>query len=189
VPFGRGQKWFGDTNKYANTLIGGWQVSGIFRWNSGLPLSAPFDAAQWATNWNAQSAGTLIGHVDFRTLKSTESVFADPQAALNAFRNALPGETGQRNVFRGPGYSTVDLGLSKEFSMPYREGHKLSVRWEVFNVLNKQYLNPDNFTRETYGLPTDSELPNTVAPPGFGQIFSSIYGNPRRMQFGVRYSF
>jgi hypothetical protein len=189
VPIGRGRHWFSDLNKYANTAIGGWQVSGIFRWNSGLPISAPFDAAQWATNWNAQSSGTLIRPINFHAVRSTQNVFDDPQAALNSFRNALPGETGQRNVFRLPGYSTLDMGLSKEFSMPWREGHKLAFRWEVFNVLNKQYFNADSFTRQSFGLPTDSELTNTTAPPGFGQIFSSIQGNPRRMQFGIRYSF
>jgi len=189
IPFGRGREFFSDLNRYANTLIGGWQLSGIFRWNSGLPISAPFDAAQWATNWNVQSSGTLIRPVNFHVNRSTQNVFSDPQAALNSFRNALPGETGQRNIFRLPGYSTLDMGLAKEFSMPWHEGHKLQIRWEVFNVLNKQYFNADSFTRESFGLPEDSDLADTAAPPGFGQIFSSIQGNPRRMQFGVRYSF
>ncbi|MGH9819246.1 MAG: hypothetical protein ACRD43_03675, partial [Pyrinomonadaceae bacterium] len=189
LPVGKGQKLFGDMNKVSNVIFGGWQLAGIFRWNSGLPISAPFDAAQWATNWNVQSAGTLIRPIDFQAVRSTQSVFSNPQAALNAFRNALPGETGQRNIFRLPGYSTLDLGLSKSFSMPWNENHKLAVRWEVFNVLNLQYLNADSFTRESFGLPTDSELSNTTAPPSFGQIFSSIQGTPRRMQFGVRYSF
>jgi hypothetical protein len=189
LPFGKGRHWFSDMNKYADTVLGGWQITGILRWNSGLPLSAPSDAAQWATNWNVQSAGTVIKPVNFHIDRNTQSVFPDPQAALNAFRNALPGETGQRNVFRGPSYSTLDMGLSKEFSMPWHEGHKLAFRWEVFNVMNKQYFNPDSFTRESYGLPEDSDLPDTVVAPGFGQIFSSIQGNPRRMQFGLRYSF
>jgi hypothetical protein len=189
IPVGRGRKMFSEMNKYADAVLGGWQIAGIYRWNSGLPLSAPFDAAQWATNWNVQSSGTLIKALKVHSVRSTQNVFADPQAALNSFRNALPGETGQRNVFRGPGYSTLDLGLSKAFSMPWNENHKLAIRWEVFNVMNFQYLNPDSFTRESYGLPTDSNSTDTTAPPSFGQIFSSIQGNPRRMQFGLRYSF
>jgi hypothetical protein len=189
LPFGRGRQWFSDTNKYVNSILGGWQVSGILRWNSGLPLPAPFDASQWATNWNVQSSGTLIRPIDFHVIRSTQSVFSDPQAALNSFRNALPGETGQRNVFRGPSYSSLDLGLAKEISTPWHEGHKIQIRWEVFNVFNKQYFNPDTFTRESYGLPEDSDLSDTTAPSSFGHIFSSIQGNPRRMQFGIRYSF
>ena len=189
LPFGRGRQLFSDTNKYTNAVIGGWQLSGIFRWNSGLPLSAPFDAAQWATNWNVQSAGTVIAPISVHINRNTQNFFTDPVAALHAIRNALPGETGMRNVFRGPGYSTLDMGLTKEFSMWYKEGHKLQIRWEVFNLFNKQYFNPDSFTRSTYGLPEDSDLSTTDVPPGFGKIFSSIQGNPRRMQFGIRYSF
>jgi len=161
----------------------------IYRWNSGLPIGAPFDAAQWATNWNAQSNGTLIRPLTFEALRSSQNVFADIQAALNSFRNARPGETGQRNVFRLPGYSALNLGLSKSFGMPWNENHKLQIRWEVFNVMNFQYFNADTFTRQSFGLPQDSELSSTAPAPNFGKIFSSIQGDPRRMQFGFRYSF
>jgi len=189
LPIGRGRTFFSYMNKYANTVLGGWQLAGIYRYNSGLPLGAPYDANQWATNWNVQSNGTLIKPVTFRAIRSTQSVFADPQAALNSFRNARPGETGMRNVFRLPGYSTLDLGLSKSFTMPWGENHKLSLRWEVINAMNYQYFKADSFTTESYGLPQDSNSPDTVAPANFGQIFTSIQGNPRRMQFGLRYSF
>jgi len=189
IPVGRGRKMFSDMNKYADAVLGGWTITGIYRWNSGLPTSAPFDAAQWATNWNAQSAGTLIKPLTFKTNRSTQSVFADAKAAVNSFRNARAGETGQRNVFRLPGYSALDMGLSKSFNMPWNENHKLSVRWEVFNIMNYQYFFADTFTRESFGLPQDSDLPSTDPAPNFGQIFSSIQGQPRRMQFGLRYSF
>jgi hypothetical protein len=61
--------------------------------------------------------------------------------------------------------------------------------------MNYQYLNTDGNaqTTETYGLPQDS--PTASVPtddngvPLFGNIFTSIQGVPRRMQFGLRYSF
>jgi len=189
LPVGRGRKMFSDMNKYADAVLGGWTMTGIYRWNSGLPTSSPFDAAQWATNWNAQSNGTLIRPLNFKLDRNTQNVFANLQEALNSFRNARPGETGQRNNFRLPGYSALDMGLTKSWGMPWNENHKLQFRWEVFNLMNFQYFNADNFTRQSYGLPTDSELSNTGPAPNFGQIFSSIQGNPRRMQFGLRYSF
>ena len=189
IPVGKGRKTFSDMNKYADAVLGGWTITGIYRWNTGLPLSAPFDAAQWATNWNAQSNGTLIKPLTVKTNRSTQSVFADVQAAVNSFRNARAGETGQRNIFRLPGYSALDMGLTKSWGMPWNENHKLQFRWEVFNLMNYQYLNADTFTRQSFGLPQDSELTDTSPAPNFGQIFSSIQGNPRRMQFGLRYSF
>lgn len=187
MPIGKGRKYFSNLNSVVDTLIGGWQLAGIYRWNSGLPVSAPFDAAQWATNWNVQSNGTRIKPVKFGSVRSTQNAFENPEEAYKSFRNARPGETGERNVFRQPGYSTLDLGLSKTFNMPWREGHKLQFRWEVINVGNFQYFNADNLTRSTYGLPQDPEAGG--ASSDFGNIYTSIQGVPRRMQFGLRYSF
>ncbi len=187
LPVGKGKKFLSGLNSFADALIGGWDIRGIARYNSGQPFSSPFDAAQWATNWNVQSNGTTIRPVTFGVNRTTRNAFTNPQEAFNSFRNARAGETGQRNNFRGSGYSALDLGLSKSFTMPWSEGHKLQFRWEVFNVLNYQYLNADNATRSTYGLPQDPET--GTASSDFGNVYSSILGTPRRMQFGLRYSF
>lgn len=187
LPFGKGREYFSNINGFADALLGGWQLSGIYRINSGLPLTLPFDAAQWATNWNVQSAGTRIRPVEFTVNRDTRNGFSDPQAAYNSFRNARAGETGERNVFRESHYSVLDLGLSKTFRMPWSENHKLALRWEVFNVMNYQYLDADNFTRGTWGLQQDSHIGD--ASSDFGNVFTSILGTPRRMQFGIRYSF
>lgn len=187
MPVGKGKKFFNNMNSIADVFFGGWQLAGIYRYNSGQPISSPFDAAQWATNWNVQSNGTAIGPVDFGVNRTTRNAFTNPAAAFKMFRNARPGETGQRNNFRSSGYSTLDMGLSKSFKMPYGENHSVQIRWEVINVMNYQYLNADNLTRSTYGLPQDPDLTN--APSDFGNIYTSILGTPRRMQFGIRYSF
>ncbi|HEY0461510.1 MAG TPA: TonB-dependent receptor [Pyrinomonadaceae bacterium] len=195
LPVGRGQTWFSNMGKITDAFVGGWQLAGIFRWNTGQPLISPFDAAQWATNWNAQSAGTRIRPVNAGVVRSTQNVFSDPQAAFNSFRNARPGETGERNVIRGPGYSSLDLGLSKTWTMPWNEKHKFEFRVEAFNVTNVQYFDGQNgnFTRTTFGLPQDPELctqqNDCEVSPDFGKIYTSIQGSPRSFQFGVRYQF
>ncbi|MFN2411627.1 MAG: hypothetical protein ABR535_01025, partial [Pyrinomonadaceae bacterium] len=187
VPFGKGRTYFTDTNAVVDVFLGGWQIAGVYRWNTGLPIGVPIDAAQWATNWNAQSNGVRLGNTRVRVNRNTQNAFEDPTAAFQSFRNARPGETGDRNQLRLPGYSTLDLGLSKAFQMPWNENHKLQLRWEVINVFNYQYFNADNLTRSSFGLPQDPEL--NTPPEEFGQWFTSIQGNPRRMQFGLRYSF
>ncbi len=187
APIGRGRKFFSNLNSIADTFLGGWQLTGVFRWNSGLPFSPPFDAAQWATNWNVQSNGTRTRPVETGAVRSTQNIFSDPAAAFASFRNARPGETGERNTFREPGYSALDLGLSKSFTMPWSENHKIQFRWEVFNVFNYQYFSADNLTRSTFGLPQDPEL--SPVNDEFGKVFTSIQGKPRAMQFGLRYSF
>lgn len=190
LPFGKNRKFFNGINSTADAFLGGWQLTGIYRFNTGQPLSAPFDAAQWATNWNAQSNGTRVRPVQAGVNRDTRNLFADPAAAYASFRNARPGETGERNIFRLPGYWTLDMGLSKSFGLPWSEGHKLQVRWEVFNVANFQSFAAENFTSSTFGLLPDSDItPASQVTEDFGQIFNAIQGNPRRMQFGLRYSF
>jgi len=185
-PFGKGAM-FDENGMTADFFTGGWQLAGVYRYNSGLPVSAPFDQAQWATNWNVQSNGTPIRPVEFGEFRDTQNAFADPQAAFNSFRNALPGETGPRNNFRLPSYQTLDLGLTKSIALPWSEKQKLQFRWEVFNVANKQPFSASNIARATYGLPQDPET--GTASANFGQIYNSIQGSPRSMQFGVRYEF
>jgi hypothetical protein len=124
LPVGHHRWLLHDSNKVVDGILGGWQLSGIFRWNSGLPIFSPFDAATWATNWNAQSSGVRVASVETcptRGNVDAPKLFCDPTSAYRSFRNAKPGETGDRNVLRLPGYVNLDLGLSKSFNMPWNE--------------------------------------------------------------------
>jgi hypothetical protein len=191
LPVGRGHQFLNDAPGVVDSVIGGWQLTGIFRWNSGLPIQTPFDAAQWATNWNVQSNGVRVGPFQSsptRGGKEDPNLFSDPKVAYNTFRNAFAGETGDRNVLRLPGYVSLDMGLDKSFTMPYNEKHKLQFRWEVFNVTNTQRLTLVNITRSNLGLNQDSQLPTSDPGPAFGKL-DSIQGSPRVMQFGLRYTF
>ena len=190
LPFGRG-RWlsFGD-NKAVNAVLGGWQLSSIVRWNSGYPISAPFDAATWATNWNVQSFGVRVRDIEAcptrGDLQPPRLFGCDPTQAYQSFRNAKPGETGDRNAFRLPGYFTLDMGLTKSFSMPWNENHKLELRFEAFNVTNTQRMGGILATRDGYGL---VDIPQTSSAPTNFSNFVSIQGNRRVMQFGFRYAF
>jgi hypothetical protein len=191
LPFGKGQAIFGDANSIVDGIIGGWQLSSIFRWNSGQVAPTPFDQAQWATNWNVQSNGVRTSRIESSPTRGggektpNPNLFSDPLAAYRTFRNALPGETGDRNVLRIPSYISLDMGLGKSFNMPW-ENHKLQFRWEVFNVTNTQRLTVVNVTRATFGLDIDPHI--GTPPPVWGNL-DSIQGSPRVMQFGLRYSF
>ncbi|MGB8508819.1 MAG: hypothetical protein WCD76_10460, partial [Pyrinomonadaceae bacterium] len=110
----------------------------------------------------------------------------DTQGAYRSWRNAKPGETGDRNVIRLPGYVALDMGLGKTFTMPWSENHKLQIRWETFNVTNTQRLGTVDSSRTGLGLVLD---PQTAAPPTNWSNFTKIQGTPRVMQFGFRYEF
>jgi hypothetical protein len=192
LPVGKGKRYM-NNGGVADAVLGGWQLSGIFRWNSGLPTQSPFDDARWATNWNAQANVTPIKTVKSCTgvsdgqpkLVSTCSTLDD---AYRSFRNAYPGETGPRNYLRLPGYVTLDLGLGKTFTMPWSEKHQLQLRWDAFNVSNTQRFGLVDISRTGFGVGRDPALRSLTAPANWSNLIS-IQGQPRIMQIGARYSF
>lgn len=191
VPLGRDRKYFNSINKVADAFLGGWQINGIFRWNSGLPISTPFDDARWATNWNAQSNTVRIRDIQTCPERGGRLFGCNTVEAYQSFRNAYPGEPGDRNVFRLPGYVNLDMGISKSFHVPWSENHKLQLRVETFNVTNTQRMNsPDTGSRTGYGLGLDPQTFTSLEDiPVNWARFTGIQGAPRVMQFGVRYSF
>jgi hypothetical protein len=190
MPFGRGRKFFGNVGKLADAFLGGWQLSGIFRWNSGLPISAPYDDARWATNWNAQSSTVRIRPVSACPVQGGKLFGCNELEAYKSFRNAFPGETGDRNVLRLPGYVNLDMGLSKSFNLPWSEKQKLQIRFEAFNVTNTQRMGAVDTSRTGYGLALDPQNITSLGDiPTNWSNFTSIQGQPRVMQLGVRFSF
>jgi hypothetical protein len=187
MPFGRGKRFFGKAPGIVDAFIGGWQLSGIFRYNSGLPFIV-FDGGGvgWATNWNFTSNGFRVRPIETsptRGGKEDPNNFKDVLAAYKSFRNARAGEVGDRNPLRFPGYINLDMGLAKSFRMPYRETHELQLRWEVFNVTNTQHLTGNS----TIALEADPFLA-TEAPANWGK-FTAIQGEPRVMQVALKYVF
>jgi hypothetical protein len=194
LPFGRGKRFLTNSSGFVEQVFGGWQSTGIFRWNSGLPMQTPFDCCVWATNWNVQSNGVRVRPVQASTIKNdafgTPNAFSDATAVYRSFRNARPGEVGDRNVLRAPSYISLDMGLYKSFKMPW-EGHALQFRWEVFNVTNTQRF--DGLTIADLSLGQDPFLggePNA----DFGRFTSTQAPlnetkAGRVMQFALRYTF
>ena len=189
MPFGRGRRFGSNMSRGLDAIIGGWQLAGIFRWNTGLPIGQPADAGQWATNWELTSADTQV--VPVGTCPTRGDASNAPNIfgchiveAYQSYRNAYPGETGQRNILRAPGYVNLDMGLSKIFTMPWSEKHKLALRWEVFNVTNTQRLTGI----ADFGVNPDPALFNLQPPSDWGN-FTRIQGAPRVMQVALRYSF
>lgn len=195
LPFGKGKRFLNGMNSIGEGVLGGWELTGIYRWNSGLPIQTPFDGSRWATNWNVQSNGVRVAPIAGQPTRGAAinqpNVFGDARTALAAFRNARPGEVGDRNVIRGESYVSLDLGLSKSFKLPW-EGHQLQFRWEVFNVTNTQRF--DNDSIADLSLPRDPYLRNLTPTDDFGrytatQVPLNETKAGRVMQFALRYQF
>lgn len=177
-PFGRGKRFASGINRGLDALIGGWQIAGIARWTSGLPVSIT-EGLGAPTNYYQAGFATLSGDVPATgTTKdgSGPNLFPDSAAAFTAFRQTWPGETGSRNRFRGDGIFTIDTGVSKSWKMPWSELHHLAFRWETFNLTNSV-----RFDVRSASL-------SDVSAANFG-VYSRTISTPRVMQFLLRYQF
>ncbi len=188
LPFGKNRQFF-NNNKAVDWVLGGWQLTGIFRWNKGFPIGQPFDDARWATNWNVQSNGVRLtnagGSSTRRDPSGSANIFSDPVAAYRSYRNPLPGEAGDRNILREESFISLDAGLYKSFNV--NERNKITFRLEVFNVSNTQRLTGIS----NFSLGQDPNAPGSrggTPAPDFGK-YTSTQGQPRVVQFAIRYDF
>jgi hypothetical protein len=182
LPFGRGRAIGRDSSRFRDAFIGGWQVSGLFRWTSGFPVNVDNGYSNFPTNFEQEGNADLIAPVKtgayFNT--GTPNIFANGPAAINSFAPAYAGESGQRDVIRGDGFFGIDLGLSKRWIMPWKESQSLQFRWETFNLTNSVRFD------------VQSSLLSSALTLGSGGSFGNYSGlltNPRIMQFALRYEF
>lgn len=179
LPVGRGRKFAGGMGRLADSIFGGWGLTGLFHWSSGLPFSI-FPGGGWSTNYNLQGEAVEVsnpGKVGVHLNSSgLPTMFANANTAIGAFRHPFPGEGGQRNELRGPGYFGIDAGLDKDWKI--KENQTLSFAWEAFNVTNAV----------RFDAAASSNQFDLTTVTNFG-VYSSTLTQPRVMQFMLRYSF
>ena len=182
MPFGRNRMIGHDVNKAVDAVIGGWQLTGLYRITSGFPVNVG-NVFGFPTDWQltgsaSQTAPVQTGHyavVDGNGNPNI-SLFPNGASAISSFSPPFPGYSGARNQIRGEGYRGLDLGLSKRWLMPWSEKESLQLRWEVFNVTNTPVFNVQTASLALY------------SGPAFGD-YTSLLNQPRVMQFALRFEF
>jgi len=181
LPFGQGRKFAAQTGAAINQLIGGWGVTGVWRWRSGFPLNI-LNGVAYPTNFLNQGPATLTGplrsEITRRDTVGQANLFTNPTSALSNFGYTRPGESGTRNAVRGPGYFNVDLGVQKRFRLPWKETHALEFRAIAFNAFNNV-----NFAA---GYFQSSLRINSTST--FGRL-NATAGGSRQFEFALRYEF
>jgi hypothetical protein len=174
LPFGKGQALGGNAHGIVDGLIGGWQLAGTSRWNSGFPFSV-FMGYVWPTNWDEMGWANQVKPVSTGTtiVDGSPNVFKNPTTAMNSFDYAYPGQSGQRNNIRGEGFLDTDMNLSKSFKI--METQSFQVRWQVFNTFNQHRFDVQSVQDEQDG-------------GGFGN-YTSLLTDPRTMEFSGVYTF
>jgi Carboxypeptidase regulatory-like domain/TonB-dependent Receptor Plug Domain len=156
-------------------LLGGWQISGITYYYTGLGFSP-------ATSSNDPSGIGLLGSSpsgarpdincdpnagapNLVTQWFNTACFANPPAGVNRVGNS------GRNTILGPSTTRFDATLSKRIR--FGESRSLQLRWEVFNIFNHT-----NFTTFTS---------TNVTSGSYGQVNNTR--DPRTMQLGAKFIF
>ncbi|MGH9662178.1 MAG: hypothetical protein ACRD96_26755, partial [Bryobacteraceae bacterium] len=168
LPFGKSRRWA--RQGAAAWLIGGWQISNIVSLQSGDQV--------WITQAN-NTARTFSRQ--FRPNLMRDPIVQKDQRTLDrwfdtaAFQAPPPLSLGTSNKFpgiEGPGLANVDVSLIRFLPVPIREGMKLELRGDFFNVLN----------RTNFGAPGGA-----LGTPNFGRVTSARL--PRTIQIGAKFWF
>jgi hypothetical protein len=166
------------SNSPLKHVFAGWEVSGIFTYNSGLPLTVTSSLGNdpgglGSVNNIASAAGVrpdLIGDpklaADHRTINKWFNTAAFAEVPVGVHR---PGNAG-RGILEAPGIVRWDFSLLKQFQIG--EHVSIQFRGEAFNVLNHT-----NFNAPTVAL----------GNANFGRILGAR--DPRQIQIAVKLLF
>lgn len=180
LPFGKGRMFMQHANTVVEQFLGGWNVGGIVNRHTGFPFTIFANTAtdfsgfnQFADRPNAGNTPLPINSSDPTHVFPTTQCPATPPATVCYFSNPGAGSIGNmgRNAFYGPSYTDFDFSLQKNFLVT--ENKRFQLRADFFNLFN----------HPNFGLPT-SNLGSSAA----GTI-TSMNGNPRLMQLGLRFDF
>jgi len=174
LPIGKGKPFWNNAPGWANEIFGGWQISTIARFASGLP-SVVQGNQTWDVNYWQGTLAMATG--SYKVTNGYDSagnpgVFANTNT-YTSFADAYPGSAaGTRALVRLAGMKNFDIGVAKSFPLPW-EGHSIQFRAEAYNAFNNV-----NFIQPSLSLQN---------PGGFGEYQNTM--PPREMQFALRYEF
>lgn len=198
LPFGRGREFLSSAPVFLNEIIGGWDISGITEWHSGVAWGTSSDA--FDASYSNDAPGILVGQKSLTATHLTKL----PGGGVNIF-NATPGTfpaqvaaaqysgpvgftIGARNSLRGPHYFNQDMGIAKTFPL-YREGVNLKFRADAFNVFNHPNFGlPQNnvyngYDQQDITSTTFGTISDTVEPAG------NLNNGARVLQLALRLEF
>jgi len=133
---------FGKLGGPAHRVLDGWQISGITRFTSGLPVTiqSGFDSSLAGSGGGGSDFPVYNGKLVRTNLHATGGQYFDGPSSFAVAALGTFG-TSPRRFFFGPGTDNTDLALHKITRIT--EGTAVEIRGEFFNVFN----------RTSFGLP------------------------------------
>lgn len=173
LPFGQGRSYL--TRGALSHILGGWRISGLSNIRSGRPFTLRASANDTALG-GLRGGGLVSAFADCLrdgTLPKSERTI-DRWYDTTAYSVPTPARLGTcgRNTLRGPGLTNFDFALARTFNY-FGEGRALEFRWEMFNAFNTPQFG----------------LPERNISSGSRGVISSLAGDPRVMQFALKFNF
>ncbi|MCU1247892.1 MAG: hypothetical protein JWQ49_921 [Edaphobacter sp.] len=166
LPFGAKQRYL--THGPASWVLGGWQLNGIFRFQSGYPISISAPNVAGVSGFTSYASKLRSGQLT--TSPRTLNAWFDTSAFQIAAPFTLGNDSRNEPDIRTPGSTDYDLGLNR--SQAFGENLKVQFRAEAFNLTNTPLYDAPN---------------STVGSPNFGRILGG--SNNRVLQLGLRISY
>ncbi|HKX33642.1 MAG TPA: carboxypeptidase-like regulatory domain-containing protein [Blastocatellia bacterium] len=181
--------FFKDRSRLSGKLLGGWAVSAISQFQSGVPFSLTFGGDQAGVgSGSGRQFYLLNGDVQTDHKFSSSGTDTNRWFFVNATLPAAGTISTQktRNLIYGPGFQNHNLGLFKDFAIT--EKHRLQFRAEAFNWLNHPNLGGATGSGVyDFNAGTASGIDLVPGTNTFGKLTAK--GGERTLQFALRYSF
>jgi hypothetical protein len=191
LPFGYG-KQFLNTAGPANVIFGGWQVTPLYRYEYGTPLSFTYNACPTA-QVGALREGCVPAILPGQTVQVHGRNGYNPKSGVpylnpSAFESNFTtfGYTGVGNAVTniyGPSYKDLDMSFTKNTKIAEKVNFKFSANF--FNAFNNHYF--ANSQGGNYGGPSGAFVTD-VSSSSFG-TWNGSTTNPRTVQFAGRLEF
>ena len=154
LPFGRTRRYGANLSKWADAIVGGWQLNGIYRFDNGLPIQL---ALCGGCSVNLPTYGNqfpnLLEPLQVRGTGNLNQYFSNPQVGVMPAPYTDGNAPRVLSNARMPGTNNLTASLFKEVPLGFREGTLLQFRLEAFNAFNRvQFAAPDtNVGDATFG--------------------------------------
>jgi hypothetical protein len=137
LPFGRGKLLGSAMNRAADLIVGGWEISGFYTFQSGQPFTVTCPTATTADfgcSANVVAGQSLYAGPHNYTQWLNPSAFATPPTATQVGQVDYSPLGGEIQQVRGPHYTNLDAALLKNFTVT--ESFRFQFRAEAFNITN-----------------------------------------------------
>ncbi len=194
LPYGHGQRFGGSSPVLLNEILGGWQINSLTTVQGGTPFDintsgiGNIDNRADVISYTPVPRALLGGTSNANNRTYFSGVFRAPPTATVGTSTNVYQRAGnvERNQFFGPGFTSEDVGVFKDFTITERV--KLQLRAQAYNVLNTpEFTNPDGDINNGVA---NANGTYTTGPGGtFGTISGVRTLSQRQMEFAARVNF